>query len=203
MRIGVDFDNTIICYDGIFHRVGVDQGLIPAGVGTAKNEVRDYLRNDDREDDWTELQGTVYGERVADCRPFPGAIDFFSACVREEVPVFVVSHKTRHPYLGPKHDLHAAARGWIDSVGLMDTGISPEAVHFELTKAEKLARIGALGCTHFIDDLPEFLAEQDFPLGVHRILFDPNNLHAGEERFVRVSNWADLTRSLGLGRGSV
>ena len=30
---------------------------------------------------------------------------------------------------------------------------------FELTKEAKVARIGGLGCTHFIDDLPEFLRE--------------------------------------------
>ena len=29
MLIGVDFDNTIVCYDGLFHRVAVEQGLIP------------------------------------------------------------------------------------------------------------------------------------------------------------------------------
>ena len=32
MLVGVDFDNTIICYDALFHRVAEEQGLLPAGV---------------------------------------------------------------------------------------------------------------------------------------------------------------------------
>lgn len=198
-RIGVDFDNTVICYDGMFHRAAVDKGLIPESVGRAKNEVRDYLRAQDREQEWTELQGHVYGERVTECRPYPGALEFFTACVQQGVEVFVVSHKTRHPYIGPKHDLHAAARGWIDFVGLLDTGLSERNVYFELTKAEKLERIAALGCTHFIDDLPEFLAEPGFPQGVERILFDPHALHTTEMRFQRVTDWRELIEQLASG----
>ena len=35
------------------------------------------------------------------------------------------------------------------------------------TLAEKLQRIAQQGCTHFLDDLPELLAEPGFPAGVH------------------------------------
>jgi len=28
--IGVDFDNTIVCYDALFHRVARERGLAPA-----------------------------------------------------------------------------------------------------------------------------------------------------------------------------
>ena len=31
MRIGIDFDNTIACYDGVFHAAALERGLIPAG----------------------------------------------------------------------------------------------------------------------------------------------------------------------------
>jgi hypothetical protein len=36
-------------------------------------------------------------------------------------------------------------------------------VFLEPTKADKLTRIATLGCTHFIDDLPEFLSDPGFP----------------------------------------
>lgn len=197
IRLGVDFDNTIICYDGIFHRAGVERGLIPDSVGQSKGEVRDYLRGEDREDDWTELQGFVYGKKVNDCPPYPGVRRFFKAAISAGLDLFIVSHKTRHPYMGPRYDLHAAAREFIVEQGFHDLGLAEDRVFFELTKEAKMARIGALGCTHFIDDLPEFLAEPAFPKIAQRILFDPACRHAGEVRFARIGSWAELPASIG------
>ena len=82
MRIGVDFDNTIVCYDGLFHRVALEQGLIPASLPANKGGVRDYLRQIGREDDWTAMQGTVYGARMLEASAFPGVLDFFRRAVR-------------------------------------------------------------------------------------------------------------------------
>jgi len=72
MRVGVDLDNTIVCYDDVFHRVAVEWGLIPANVAVSKGAVRDYLRRQGREDTWIELQGYVYGNRFREAQPFPG-----------------------------------------------------------------------------------------------------------------------------------
>ncbi len=44
MHIGVDFDNTMVCYDAIFHRVCLEKGLIPSEIPINKSEVRNYLR---------------------------------------------------------------------------------------------------------------------------------------------------------------
>jgi hypothetical protein len=32
MRIGLDFDNTIACYDGVFHAAALERGLIPEAL---------------------------------------------------------------------------------------------------------------------------------------------------------------------------
>ena len=64
MRIGIDFDNTIACYDGVFHAAALERGLIPADLGRDKNSVRDHLNGAGRKDDFTELQGYVYGARM-------------------------------------------------------------------------------------------------------------------------------------------
>ena len=61
MRIGVDFDNTIANYDGVFHKAALERGLIPASLGSGKTDVRDYLNGSGRKDEFTELQGYVYG----------------------------------------------------------------------------------------------------------------------------------------------
>ncbi len=197
MHLGVDFDNTIVCYDALFHKVAREQGLIPADVPVNKSDVRNYLRRVDNEAAWTEMQGYVYGGRMSEAAPYPGVLEFFQACRAAGIPTSIISHKTRHPFLGEKYDLHAAATAWLEQQGFFNAeqiGLPREQVFFELTKAAKLARIGQCGCTHFIDDLPEFLGEPDFPAAVQRILFDPNQLYAGEQRFVHLPDWAAARR---------
>jgi len=44
VRIGIDFDNTIVSYDTLFHRVALERGLIPISVPANKISVREYLR---------------------------------------------------------------------------------------------------------------------------------------------------------------
>lgn len=191
MRVGVDFDNTIVRYDDLFHRVALERDLIPPDLPANKSAVRDFLRAADREDDWTEMQGYVYGERmVADAQPFPGARAFFERCRAEGIPTCIISHKTRHPYRGERYDLHGAARAWLERHGF------DAETFFELTKADKLARIGSAGCTHFIDDLPEFLGEADFPPRVQRILFDPNDRYDVVPPLVKQTSWAGILSAI-------
>lgn len=195
MLIGVDFDNTIVCYDQVFHQVALEMGLIPERLFASKGMVRDYLRQCGKEDTWIELQGYVYGPRMRDAIPFPDVLQFFSRCRQQGIKVCIVSHRTHYPYRGPQYDLHQAARDWLEAKGFFDSGrlgISPTEVHFELTKQDKLIRISALGCSHFIDDLPEFLKEPNFPDKVIRILFDPNGKHLQVHHFQRKSSWMEI-----------
>jgi hypothetical protein len=195
--IGLDFDNTIVRYDGLFHRACVDKGLIPASVAASKSEVRDYLRAAGREDDWTEMQGEVYGARMAEAEAFPGVFDFMRACTRAGVRLAIVSHKTRYPYRGPRHDIHAAATGWLDLHRVFDDpelGLSRADVYFELSKAEKLARVATIGCDTFVDDLPEILTDAAFPREVQRVLFDPSGTIECAAADQRVSSWNELSQ---------
>lgn len=199
MKVGLDFDNTIVCYDRLFHTLAVERGLIPASVAADKTAVRDHLRSVGREDDWTELQGIAYGPEILRAEPFPGVLDFLRSCQQRGVPVVVISHKTRHPYRGEPHDLHAAARSFLARNGFLnttETGLADEHVYLELTKEAKLARIGAGGCTHFVDDLPEFLGEVTFPSGVTRFLFDPEGRGGDDPRWQRIRHWNELASRL-------
>jgi len=195
MRIGIDFDNTIVCYDQVFHQVAREQGVIPNDLPRSKEHVRDHLRAVGQEPVWTAMQGYVYGQRMGDAAAFPGVLDFLRACRGQNVQVFIVSHKTRTPYLGPPYDLHAAALGWMEANGLFDPqdiGLPRGNVFLEPTKKDKLARIAALGCTHFIDDLPEFLGEADFPGGVQRLLFAPTGASSKDPAVVPCPSWAGI-----------
>lgn len=177
MVIGIDFDNTIVCYDDIFYRTALEKELIRPETPRTKEAVRNCLRAGGNEDAWTELQGYVYGARMKDVQPFPGAADFFTKALNSGLSVYIISHKTRHPYKGRQYNLHDAAYEWLDFNGFLDggnIGLGCERVFFEETKEKKLDRIAVEKCTHFIDDLPEFLSEEGFPDNTKKILFAPN-----------------------------
>jgi hypothetical protein len=201
MRIGIDFDNTIVCYDGVFHAAALERALIPASLGCDKNSVRDHLNGAGRADEFTELQGYVYGARMELAAPYPGFGDFVTAARKAGHELFIVSHKTKHPILGPKHDLHAAARAYLTARGLVGgaAGIDPGHVFFELTKEAKAARVTTLRCEAFIDDLPEIFALPEFPGDIRRILFDPERKLAAiarENHLDRCSSWAEIAAEL-------
>jgi hypothetical protein len=202
MLVGVDFDNTIVSYDQLFHRLAVSRRLIPPEIEASKGQVRDYLRRRGKEEDWIELQGYAYGAAMRDAVPFPGVRDFFARCHSSGVRAYIISHRTRFPFKGPDCDLHQAAHEWLEAHGFFSSteiGLSPGWVYFESTKRDKLARIVERGCTHFIDDLPEFLSDEAFPENVQRFLFDPYDNFADEPRFIRVASWAMIGELLSIG----
>ncbi|MDB5988746.1 MAG: haloacid dehalogenase-like hydrolase [Herbaspirillum sp.] len=179
MRIGLDFDNTIVSYDALFHTIAVEKALVPADTAISKVAVRDYLRKVGNEPAFTEMQGYVYGARMSEAAAYPGVIDFIRRARAKGAEVVIVSHKTKHPFSGPKYDLHAAAGGWIETA--LRSGAAPlfaaDGVFFELTKEEKIARIADCDCDYFIDDLPEILQMPGFPEKTGRLLFDPEQNH--------------------------
>lgn len=194
MKIGLDFDNTIVSYDSIFFQVAQERGLTPDGLPRSKLAVRDHLRQIGQEDVWTEMQGYVYGARMLEADAFPGIVQFLHWARQAGVETCIVSHKTKHPFLGHPYDLHAIARQWIVQNLHDDAGplIPDERIYFELTKAEKLARIEAVQVDYFIDDLPEILTATGFPASrTTPILFDPARENDGALP-LSVAGWDDV-----------
>ena len=176
MRIGLDLDNTLIAYDTLFRSLAVEQGLLPPGLAANKQAVREALRaRPTGETLWRALQAQVYGSRIMEAELFPGVREFLTRGAALGVPLFVVSHKTRFPAAGGP-DLHRAALDFLTAQGLLPPAsgaLLPERIFFEATRQAKCARIRSLGCTHFVDDLPEVLTAPEFPQGVRRYLFAP------------------------------
>ena len=196
MLIGLDLDNTIICYDGLFHREAVSRGWIDPSTQADKESVRAALCRAGREDDWTALQGYIYGPGLAAATPYPGVREFLAQCRESEVEVAIISHKTRFPYAGPRHDLREAARNWLTSNRIFvdsPKDATDRHVYFETTREDKFARIAALGCRWFVDDLPGFLADPQFPGHVGRILFDPLDRHTDGEGLFRARSWSGVS----------
>lgn len=193
LRVGIDLDNTIVSYEKAFDELALRRGLIEPECRRGRLALRDELRRSGREDVWTELQGEVYGAQMPTASAFPGALDFIDDCLRRDVMVFIVSHRTRQPYRGQPSDLHAAARRWLERNGFVSsTRLAPDEVFLELTREDKLSRIEALRCTHFIDDLPDLLKDAQFPQRTVPILFDPGDT-ADASLLQRLRSWSEAS----------
>src|SRR5258708_33248098 len=73
MRIGLDFDNTIIRYDDVFLQAARDRGLLGRDFVGTKQQIRDTIRAlPGGEVKWQALQGYVYGSGIGGAALFPG-----------------------------------------------------------------------------------------------------------------------------------
>lgn len=170
--IGLDFDNTIVSYENVYRELAKAYGVDLTSAGSAKNLLRDHLKKQGREEEFTTLQGEVYGPGMRQAKPYPGFIDFLKETSRRGWGVKVISHRTRRPLAGTAHDLHQAARDWMAGLGLEALGL--REAYFEETKEAKLKKIGICGCCLFVDDLPEILKHPNFPTECARFLFSPD-----------------------------
>lgn len=173
MIVGIDFDNTIVDYTGVFFQVARQQDLIPDSVGTSKEAVKSYLIEDGRERDWTILQGEVYGKHIHLAKIYPGITELLVFLEKRNIPYYIVSHKTKHPVIGEAYDLHAFAISFLESIFAQFT-ITKDHVYFEPTMEAKSHRIKTLQCTHFIDDLEKFLQHPSFPESCCKVHFSPD-----------------------------
>jgi hypothetical protein len=195
LRIGIDFDNTIIAYDDVFRSAAKQHRLIDRDFSGSKQAVRDAIRLlPDGELAWQRLQGQVYGKGIGGATMVSGVESFLRRARAEGCAVVVVSHKTEYGHFDPDRvNLRKAALDWMAGQGLLggDYGIALADVYFESTRAKKLARIAALSLTHFIDDLKEVLLDLDFPPNVVRILF-ADGAQPASPSYISCSTWRDI-----------
>jgi hypothetical protein len=197
LRIGIDLDNTLAGYDHLFQVIGGEMGILPPGFVGRKKAVRDFVRRlPDGENQWIRMQAALYGPGMARARVEPGVLDFLAACRQNDIPVFVVSHRTRFAVAAPRGpNLHDAAMDWLDASGLFDPssgGLLRDRVFFETARESKIERIATLGCTHFIDDLEELLLDPGFPGGVEGWLYDPHRVARPKDRMKVFVSWPAL-----------
>ncbi len=175
MKIGIDFDNTIICYDNVFANLAKEWKLIPEDYEVTKQKLRDLIRQlPDGETIWQKMQGKVYGELIHNAELFDGFIDFISLCNADPtIEIYIVSHKTKKGHFTDVN-LRDAAREWLLRKNLLNNDppfILEKNIFFENTREKKIMRIKKLDCTHFIDDLIEVFESPSFPNHIERLLF--------------------------------
>ena len=196
MRIGIDFDNTVASYDDVFLELAKRRGLVEHAFQGGKQALRDAIRlMPDGEMSWQHLQGSVYGKCMPRASLFEGVDKFLRRCRGMGGNIFIVSHKTEFGHFDPEQfNLRKTALDWMSARGFFSAsgyGIPIENVYFEASRNEKLARIAALACTHFIDDLEEVLSDPHFPAGVTRILFAQTRLGIAADT-IHCKSWREI-----------
>jgi hypothetical protein len=204
-RIGIDFDNTIVGYDEIFVEVARREGLVAPSFCGNKQALRDAVRRTPNgELAWQRLQGRVYGAEIASAVMFEGVDAFLRRCRETGAEVFIVSHKTEFGHHDPSRiNLRQAAADWMTNRGFFRAdgfGIPVGGLFFESSRQEKIDRIAALQCSHFIDDLEEVLFDPAFPSAVTRILFAQQVTGAAAD-VVWCKTWREITEVVFSERG--
>ena len=196
--LGLDFDNTLVRYDKLFHKLALEKGLIEKSLPADKTAIRDYLRGRGQDEQFTLLQGEVYGLRILEAEPAEGMLKALGELHQRGIPMVLVSHKTKTPYKGPAYDLHQAAWSWLEKHDFFTPnglGWRRDQVFFEESKQAKVARIEAKGCTHYVDDLPEIL--KMLPSCIQPIHYNPQKSEYSHNYF-QLTDWALLTKSIPL-----
>ncbi len=178
MRIGIDFDNTLIDYSDLFFRIARERGLVEHTVPRDKIAVREHIQKNHHDEDWQRIQVAVYGEQIDCGNVMPGARDFILYGRELGHSFCVVSHKAQFARIAPDGpNLQQAALSWMqehhffEPVAAGGLGFRTTDISFAPTRADKVARINALNLTVFIDDLSEILTHPALNPSVRRVLF--------------------------------
>ncbi len=195
--LGIDFDNTLVSYDDVLWKTAQRTGFITSAVPRNKKSIRDAIRPlPDGEKKWQQVQAHAYGKAMDEAMLIEGVREFFQACRRNGMTVYIVSHKTEFAAQDTDQiDLRRVALDWMTQKGFFDPkglGFSTDQVFFESTRKDKVGRIKELGCTHFIDDLEETFMEQIFPKDIQKILYAPAANGSLPKDITIMRNWGEI-----------
>jgi hypothetical protein len=192
IKIGIDFDNTIVNYDILFHQEGLKQNILNGNSHhNSKNRLKKILISKNKEAEWTAIQGKVYGKRMLKALPYKGVIQFIQKISKEKkFKIFIVSHKTLHPIVGEKINLHKLSRKWIEKnkIFISSNNNFKNQIFFLKTKEKKINKIVNLKCDYFIDDLKEIL--DLLPKTIKKIHFTP---YVKNKRYM-YNSWNDIQK---------
>jgi len=199
-RIGIDFDNTIACYDRLFPKIAAELGLVKERIYSSKNDVKEHLLKQKSGDlIWQKLQGKVYGKYMLQSDIFHGFYEFLYLSKLRGVHLYIVSHKSKFGHFDEeKISLRQQALKWLQQQGIVgiDQWSIPEInLFFEASRKDKIERIKLLQCTHFIDDLQVVLTDKNFP-NIQKVWFNPASQPLTEQSINNFQSWRQITNYL-------
>ena len=167
-NIGIDLDNTILNYEDVYRKLSIK--LLNDNSITDKDSFKKKIISQYGEDKWTMLQGIVYGSYLNYAKFSKGFFEFIKLINNFSV-IYVVSHKTKKPFVGKNINLRNKAIARLKKSKKFSQFIKIKNIHFCNTIEEKIKTIKKLNCDFFIDDLIFVFTHHLFPKNTRCILF--------------------------------
>jgi hypothetical protein len=189
MRIGFDFDNTIVDYSSVFTQIANDLGL--KYENNPKNSIKYYFEAEmNNPSSWKEVQLEVYCKLINNIKPSDKLSDLISWLIEFNHDFFIVSHKTQtiktHSSIS---DLRDPAIKWIEN---NLPYFNKERIFFESSVIEKVRKIKSLSLDFFVDDLLTILKHHQFPKETKKILL--NNTTLKDKKIYKASSWDEVKK---------
>ena len=196
MKIGIDLDNTIVIYDDLI-RAQADLYNVPQNL-KSKKDIADYLRTNNLEYKWTEIQGLIYGPLMNKAKIAPNIYNIIIKLINYNVEIVIISHRTKYSQHDGSYDLHESASSWLnENIFFKLKGVQIKVLFGE-TIEDKINIIREQKVDYFIDDLKKILIHKNFPSLTKKILFtngiDSNPL----EEISILTNWNLLFKIIKL-----
>jgi hypothetical protein len=187
LKIGIDLDNTIVIYDDLI-RTHADLLNVPQNL-KSKKDIADYLRRNNLEYKWTEIQGLIYGSLMNKAKIAPSLYDVIIRLIKYNVEIVIISHRTRYSQYDGAYDLHESASLWLNKNIFIKLKGPQIKVFFGETVDEKINIIRDQKVDYFIDDLKKILNHKDFPTSTKKILFTNGIDNDSNEEMSILPDW--------------
>lgn len=173
LRIGIDFDNTIIDYNNIFYKLARQYQFIDIDVVASKSEVKAaIIAKYGNDNNWQLLQSKAYGESIYQAECFIQCKAVLLKLVQQGHQLFIVSHKSELSHFDPLVSLRKHALAWlIQQEIISDDFIKSSHLFFMGTLEDKVKKIASLELDIFIDDLDQVFLHEQFPNKTVNIAF--------------------------------
>jgi hypothetical protein len=187
MRIGFDFDNTIVDYDLVFTQIADQLNL--EYLDSPKNSIKNYYEVElGQPNSWKKIQFTVYCELISKISPSKKFITLLNWLIDNKHDIFIVSHKTQNIKINNTNlNLREPAKKWIEkNIPIF----KKERIFFESSAAAKVRKIKSLSLDFYVDDLLSILNHRQFPVVTKKILFNSSELKLNN--IYIASNWDEV-----------
>ena len=182
LKIGIDLDNTIINYQNSFKKFLKSKNINFNSIN--KKKIKFIANNSTKIKSWTHAQEEIYGKYIVFAKPFKFFKDFEKFALKNNIKLFIVSHKTKFSQFSKKYNLHSQSNKWLKN----NIYKKMYKIYYVKTVNQKIKKIANLNPDYFIDDLIEIFNHKNFPKKVKKIHFSKiktNNL-------CTFSNWNEI-----------
>jgi len=194
--VGIDLDNTIVIYDDLI-RTQADLLNVPLNL-KSKKDIADYLRNNNLENKWTEIQGLIYGPLMNRAKIASNFFDVVTELIKKNVEIVIISHRTKYSQYDGSFNLHDSAISWLNENIFTKLKENQIKVIFGETIEEKITIIKQQNVNYFIDDLDKILSHIDFPSSTRKILFTNDITKYPYKDISILTNWNLLFKIIKL-----